>query len=63
MDLSDASNAGLEIPINGLTGVVAQFENECISRADIWALAALVGAQRAQNQLSHGLGGTTELRQ
>ena len=50
VDMSDNDNAGLEIPIDAIAPVVSQFENDCISRADIWALAALVGAQRSQNE-------------
>lgn len=49
--MSDPENAGLEVPIEGLAGIVAEFENECVSRADIWALAALVGAEYTQDEI------------
>lgn len=50
VDMSDPENAGLDIPMDGLAPIVTQFENECISRADIWALAALVGAATTQDE-------------
>lgn len=52
--MSNGDNAGLDIPINALVPVVAQYAHNPeltasigtpISRADIWALATLVGAE------------------
>jgi hypothetical protein len=49
IDLTDINNNGLAHPISVLEPVVAQFENASmgVSRADIWALAAMVGADVA----------------
>jgi hypothetical protein len=49
--LADGSNNGLAAPIAALVPVVAQYENKAagVSRADIWALAAMVGAAVAKN--------------
>lgn len=52
VDMTFADNAGLEVPIEALQPIVDQYENPLfnISRADIWALAALVGADVAQER-------------
>ncbi len=52
VDMTFADNAGLEVPIEALQPIVEQYENPLfnISRADIWALAALVGADVAQER-------------
>lgn len=55
VDMSDPENAGLEVPMDALNPIVAQYENLCLSRADIWAIAALVGADVTQNQLDFPL--------
>ena len=45
-------NAGLDIPIDLLAPIVAKYENATygVTRADLWALAALVGADVAQTR-------------
>jgi hypothetical protein len=50
VDMTNPDNIGLEGPIQALEAVVAKHENLSIkfSRADIWALAALIGADMAQ---------------
>ena len=50
VDLLNDKNAGLELPISEIQSIVDEHENEELgfSRADIWALAALVGADEAQ---------------
>lgn len=50
VDLLNADNNGLEVPMSALQSIVDEHENEALgfSRADIWALAALVGADIAQ---------------
>ena len=63
IDLSDPDNAGLGIPIDALDDVVAQFENECLSRADMG-----IGCSRWRRKhtrgtrFSLGLGRSAELR-
>lgn len=51
VDLSNGDNAGLDIPIDALTPIVNQYATPAygLSRADIWALAALVGSDVSQN--------------
>ena len=46
VDLTNADNAGLDIPIDALRSVVTTHEQSDggLSRADIWALAAITGA-------------------
>jgi hypothetical protein len=50
VDLSNPNNGGLDLPIAALEMIVADHENLSIgfSRADIWAFAALLGADMAQ---------------
>lgn len=50
VDLSNPDNFGLKVPINSLESTVKEFERRDlgISRADIWALAALTGAEATQ---------------
>jgi hypothetical protein len=50
VDMTNPDNNGLEVPIQALEAVVAKHENLSIkfSRADIWSLAALIGADVAQ---------------
>jgi hypothetical protein len=50
VDLRNPDNGGLDLPIAALEMIVADHENLSIgfSRADIWALAALLGADMAQ---------------
>lgn len=40
--MGNPDNAGLDDPMNALNDVVSLYENE-LSRADIWALAGIVG--------------------
>lgn len=50
VDMTFPDNAGLHIPIDALRPIVNRHENPSlgISRADIWALAAHIGADMAQ---------------
>jgi hypothetical protein len=49
VDLSNADNNGLEIPIAALEPIVAEYVDEpFISRADIWAMATLIAADDAE---------------
>jgi hypothetical protein len=48
--LTDADNNGLNIPIDSLQPVVDKWKSGEISRADIWALAALTGTEMTQAQ-------------
>jgi hypothetical protein len=50
VDLRNPDNGGLDFPIAALESIVEEHENLSIgfSRADIWALAALLGADMAQ---------------
>lgn len=50
VDLTDPDNNGLDIPINSLNSIVSKWKDDVISRADIWALATLVGAEMTQSQ-------------
>lgn len=50
VDMTLADNVGLDIPIDALEPLVRLHENEIFSRADIWALAALVGTDVAQTR-------------
>jgi hypothetical protein len=52
VDLTNPENAGLSIPIDALQPIVAEHESADlgISRADIWALAAHVGADVGQTR-------------
>jgi len=45
IDLDNIDNAGLGVPINALTEVVDEFAVNDLTRADIWALAAMIGAE------------------
>jgi len=47
---TEPDNNGLDIPIQALTSIVAKWKNDLISRADIWALSAMVGAEMTQNR-------------
>jgi catalase (peroxidase I) len=47
VDLEEGDNKGLEIPIAALETVVSQYSGS-LSRADIWALATIVGAESSQ---------------
>ena len=51
VDMSDPDNAGLDLPIAALETVVAR-HRDVLSRADIWALAALVGVETLQEPQS-----------
>lgn len=52
VDLTFGDNAGLDIPIDALAAIVQRYENDIlgISRADIWVMAALLGADVAQER-------------
>jgi len=54
VDLSHGDNFGLDIPIDALRPIVDKYASPAfgISRADIWALAALVGSEVSQNDIS-----------
>ena len=50
VDMTDPDNAGLDIPIGALSGIVSTWKSSDISRADIWSLAAMVGSEMTQAQ-------------
>ena len=50
IDLQDVNNRGLARPVDELRPVVEEFAIEGVTRADIWALAATVGADMAQGR-------------
>lgn len=54
VDLSNPDNAGLDIPINAIQPIVDKYATPeyGLSRADIWALAALASAEISQNTIS-----------
>jgi catalase (peroxidase I) len=54
VDLSNSDNAGLDIPINTIRPIVDKYTTPFygLSRADIWALAALVSAEISQNSIA-----------
>jgi hypothetical protein len=54
VDLSNADNAGLDIPIDALRPIVDTYASPAygLSRADIWAMAALVASEVSQNDIS-----------
>lgn len=54
VDLSDSDNAGLDIPITAIRPIVDKYTNPIygLSRADIWALAALVSAEVSQDSVA-----------
>ena len=48
VDLTNGDNGGLDIPINALAPIVSKYEGQGgVSRADIWAISALVACQMA----------------
>lgn len=50
VDLTEPDNNGLEIPMQALSSIVSIYGGDTLSRADIWALAGLVGAEMTQAQ-------------
>jgi len=48
IDFANDDNAGLDIPINALAEVVNTYAVNGLTRADIWALAAMIGAEDSQ---------------
>jgi hypothetical protein len=52
VDMTNGDNNGLDIPINALDPIVQTYANKNtnLSRADIWALAALTGADTSQGK-------------
>lgn len=52
VDMTNGDNNGLDIPINALTPIVQKYANQAttLSRADIWALSGLVGADKTQQK-------------
>ena len=54
VDLSNPDNAGLDVPIDALRNIIDKYASPAygISRADIWAFAALVGSEISQNDIS-----------
>jgi len=57
VDMSSPDNAGLEIPIDALRPIVAQYATRTtgLSRADIWALAGLTGAEISRTRLLYNI--------
>ena len=53
VNLSNPANKGLRVAVDALTPIVAELEDDClgVSRADLWAFAALVAADVSQNNL------------
>lgn len=49
--MANPDNAGLVMPINALQSVVQDFEDEGMSRTDIWMLAALVASEVSERTL------------
>jgi hypothetical protein len=50
VNLSNPDNNGLELPIDQLAPIVDQYTGTGITRADVWAIAAMVGANDSQAQ-------------
>jgi len=50
VDMTNPDNAGLDIPMDALSGIVTTWKSNDISRADIWSLAAMVGSEMTQAQ-------------
>ncbi len=48
IDFTDPDNNGLELPIDALADIVDEYSTQGLSRADIWALAALTAADESQ---------------
>lgn len=48
VDLTNLENKGLEVPITALDPVVASYSRDGLTKADVWALAAMVGAESSQ---------------
>lgn len=55
VDLGNPDNAGLEVAINALSSVVnnSKYTEAGLSRADLWALAAITGANYAKPDTSY----------
>ena len=51
VDMTNPDNAGLDVPMDALSGIVSTWKSSDISRADIWSLAAMVGSEMTQAQL------------
>jgi len=54
VDMTNVDNRGLDIPIDAIASIVSEYQSS-LSRADIWALAALISSEEAQtgnNQIS-----------
>ena len=47
VDLTNIHNKGLDIPINALAPIVKKYTGK-LSRADTWAIAAMVASQVSQ---------------
>jgi len=55
VDMENADNAGLDLPMLALMGTAAFYENQ-LTRADVWALAAMTAAnatQQADSRVSY----------
>jgi len=50
VDLNNLDNKGLDIPIDALEPIVSQYAVNGLTKADIWALAAAVGADTSQRR-------------
>ena len=51
VDMTNPDNAGLDVPMDALSGIVSTWKSSDISRADIWSLAAMVGSEMTQAHL------------
>jgi len=50
VNMNNVDNKGLEVPINAIASIVSTYTSDSgLSRADIWALAALIAAEEAQD--------------
>mmetsp|Transcript_105 Transcript_105/g.357 ORF Transcript_105/g.357 Transcript_105/m.357 type:complete len:393 (-) Transcript_105:444-1622(-) len=49
VDLTDPENNGLDWPIDALADIVAKYDPLGLSRADVWALAAMTANENAQD--------------
>ena len=48
VDMTEPDNFGLDIPIDALADVVASYARDGLTRADIWAMAAMIGTDDSQ---------------
>lgn len=50
VNMNNPDNKGLDVPIDALQPIVDRYASRGLSRADIWALATLVGAESSQSR-------------